>query len=184
MERAGSPGRTSRARITRSGCHGAGRLPGRPTSVPGAPRPARFVWRVTACSSPRRAVGRLGGHSLKEDPQGWVLGVSFYPRTGVPLSEGVSLSKEPNFSINLGLETGQAADTAAAGVSRRAAVPFAGRKREEAAGGGSSPRRCPGEPRPAAQPWSGVPGGSGPGRAVPAVGAGGVRTRPVHARVA
>ncbi|XP_029895643.1 translation initiation factor IF-2-like [Aquila chrysaetos chrysaetos] len=72
MARAGSPGRTRRARVTRRGSHGAGGPPGRPTRVPGAPRPAPSVSQGLASRSPGRASGGLGAATARpRSRKGW-----------------------------------------------------------------------------------------------------------------
>lgn len=182
MERAGSPGRTSRARITRRGCHGAGRLPGRPTSVPGASRPVPFVWRGTASSSPEKAVGRLGRPQPFQKAAGLSFRGFFLPTHGCPplggrfKEEAAKLQHKP--WPGDGPDCGHCCGWGE--PSGRSPVC------QEAAGGGSGRRQKP-PPLPGGAPTRGPAlerGRTVPGRAVPAVGAGGVRTRPVHARVA
>lgn len=162
MGRAGSPGRTRWARVTHRGCHGTGRLPGWPTRVPGSPRPAPSFWQGPASRSPRRAAG-WGGCGVSEEPQGWARfwGFLFTHARVSPLG-GRFTGEEAKPQSKPWTGTGPAAGSAAAGASRRAAAPVC----RQPAGGGNSPRRCPGEPRSAAQPGAGPRAGpcrAGPG---------------------
>lgn len=175
-----SAARTRRARVTRRGSHGAGRLPGWPTRVPGATAAPSRRGRHPVPPGEQR-VG-WGCHGISKEPQVWAgFGGFLFAHTRVSPLGGHFTGVEAKSQSKPWLGTGPAA----AGASCRAAAHVC----PQVAGGSSSSRRYPREPRSAARPRSAVPGGAGPswarpGRAVPAVGAGGVRARAIRARVA
>lgn len=109
-------------------------------------------------------------------------GCSFYPRTTLPHGgrfTGEEAKSQPN-TRPIGVQ-GRSRLLPALRMGRAVGLqpPFAGRQREETAASAVAqgvPTRGPAPERGSS--------GAGPGRAVPAVGAGGVRTRAVRARVA